>query len=49
MKKTGGEKVLSMLKELIKELLTDVPVSIAGENLEERSENGVSIFCNSRI
>ncbi|RIA96790.1 hypothetical protein C1645_802164 [Glomus cerebriforme] len=44
MKKTGGKKVSSMLKELIEELLTDVPVPIAGENLEEASENSTSIF-----
>jgi hypothetical protein len=29
-----------MLKELIEELLTDVPVPTAEENLEEVSENG---------
>jgi hypothetical protein len=43
-KKTGGKKVSSTLNQLIEELLTDVPVPIAGENLEEVSENGVSIF-----
>jgi hypothetical protein len=39
-KKTGGKKVSSMLKELIEELLTDVPVPTAEENLEETNENG---------
>ena len=43
-KKTGGKKVSPMLKKLIEELSTDVPVLTAGENLEEASENGVSIF-----
>ena len=43
-KKTGGKKILSMLKEFIKELLTDVPVPTAEENLEEASENEASIF-----
>jgi len=38
-KKTGGKKVSSMLKELIEELLTDVPVPTAEENLGEVSEN----------
>src|SRR4051794_32596942 len=40
-KKTGGKKkVSSTLKQLIEELLTDVPVPTAGENLEEANENG---------
>ncbi|RIA91885.1 hypothetical protein C1645_821434 [Glomus cerebriforme] len=40
-KKTNGKKkVSSTLKELIEELLTDVPVPTAGENLEETSKNG---------
>ncbi|GBB83889.1 hypothetical protein RclHR1_10550009 [Rhizophagus clarus] len=43
-KKTGGKKVSPMLKKLIEELSTDVPVPTAGENLEEASEHGVSIF-----
>ena len=33
-----------MLKKLIEELLTDVPVPTAGKNLEEASENSTSIF-----
>src|SRR5205823_7886301 len=43
-KKTSGKKVSSMLKKLIEELLTDVPVPTAEENLEEASENSTSIF-----
>jgi hypothetical protein len=43
-KKTGGKKVSSMLKKLIEELLTDVPVPTAGENLEEANESATSIF-----
>ncbi|RGB43009.1 hypothetical protein C1646_809567 [Rhizophagus diaphanus] len=44
MKKTGGKKVSSMLKKLIKELLTDV-VDPGPENLEEEaSENETSNF-----
>ena len=43
-KKTGRKKVSSMLKKLIEELLTDVPVSTAGENLEEANESATSIF-----
>ncbi|CAB5361949.1 unnamed protein product [Rhizophagus irregularis] len=31
-----------MLKKLIDELLTDVPVPTAGENLEEANDNGVN-------
>src|SRR4051794_37616276 len=42
-KKTSEKKVSSMLKKLIEELLTDVPVFTAGENLEEVSENSTSI------
>ncbi|KAF0495214.1 hypothetical protein F8M41_021149 [Gigaspora margarita] len=38
--KTGGKKISSMLKKLIEELLTDIPVPIAGENLDKASENG---------
>ncbi len=33
-----------MLKKLIEELLTDVPVPTAGKNLEEASKNLTSIF-----
>ena len=45
MKKTGGKKVSSMLKKLIKELLTNVVSDVAGENLEEESsENETSNF-----
>jgi len=43
-KKTGGKKVSSMLKKLIEELLTDVPVPTAGKNLEEANESATSIF-----
>ncbi|RGB43546.1 hypothetical protein C1646_802017 [Rhizophagus diaphanus] len=43
-KKTGRKKVSSILKALIKELLTDVPVPTSEENLEEASENEASIF-----
>ncbi|CAB4480860.1 unnamed protein product [Rhizophagus irregularis] len=43
-KKTGGKKVSSMLKKLIEELLTDVISDVAGENLEEASENETSNF-----
>lgn len=47
-KKTGGKKVSSMLKKLIKELLTDivseVPVSIAKENLKKASKITTSNF-----
>ncbi|GBB86370.1 hypothetical protein RclHR1_12800002 [Rhizophagus clarus] len=43
-KKTGGKKVSSMLKQLIEELLTDVPAPTAGENLEEANDNVVGIF-----
>jgi hypothetical protein len=43
-KKTGGKKVSSMLKKLIEELLTDVPVPTAGENLEEANGNETSNF-----
>ncbi|GBB92658.1 hypothetical protein RclHR1_02040020 [Rhizophagus clarus] len=43
-KKTGGKKVSSMLKKLIETLLTDVISDVAGENLEEASENETSNF-----
>ncbi|PKK61377.1 hypothetical protein RhiirC2_718465 [Rhizophagus irregularis] len=43
-KKTGGKKVLFMLKKLIKELLADTPVAAIGKNLEEANESATSIF-----
>ncbi|CAB4494871.1 unnamed protein product [Rhizophagus irregularis] len=43
-KKTGGKKVLSMLKKFIEELLADTPVPAIGENLEEANESATSIF-----
>ncbi|RGB43670.1 hypothetical protein C1646_749458 [Rhizophagus diaphanus] len=49
MKKTGRKKVLYMLKKFIKKLLTNIPVSTIGENLEEANESAISIFFNSLI
>src|ERR1051325_2353629 len=43
-KKTGGKKESSMLKQLIEELLNDVPTPTTGENLEEANDNVVGIF-----
>ncbi|CAG8856499.1 9249_t:CDS:2, partial [Gigaspora margarita] len=43
-RKTGGKKVSSMLKKLIKELLADTPVPTIGENLKKANESATSIF-----
>ncbi|RIA85913.1 hypothetical protein C1645_830100 [Glomus cerebriforme] len=41
-KKTGEKKVSSMLKKLIEELLTDVVLDVAGENLKEEIDSAES-------
>jgi len=43
-KNTGRKKVSSMLKKLIKELLIDIPIPTAGENLKEANGNETSNF-----